>query len=386
MKAAALCMGAGGLELALAEVLDIDLVWYCEYEPPTKKHPNPANAAAKVAAHRFPEVPNHGDLTAVDWESVEPVDLLAFGWPCQPFSLAGKGEGAEDERAIWPDIARGVGLLRPRYLFAENVPSVVVRGELARVLTDLARLGFDAEWACVRASAVGAPHRRERFFLVAANAANVGQERGRVAWPRRSGSPDRRGTTANPEGVGWGEGWAEHAGLVGGSGVAVRGDAPTDTDSAGLEGHRELHPAPGEGEAGALDRGDAPADADGHGCERRTERDGEPVEPGLEAPLRADVDGRVLDWAGYAPAIRRWERILGRRAPSPTVLGRNGGRQLNPVFVEWMQGLPAGWVCDIPGLTRNQKLKVLGNGCVPLQAEAALRHLWPLLETKECAA
>lgn len=86
-----------------------------------------------------------------------------------------------------------------------------------------------------------------------------------------------------------------------------------------------------------------------------------------------------MEWAGYRPAIDRWERILGRPAPAPTVLGKRGGRQLAAPFVEWLMGLPEGWVCDVPGLTRNQQLKLLGNGVVPQQAEAALRLLLPRL-------
>jgi DNA (cytosine-5)-methyltransferase 1 len=80
-------------------------------------------------------------------------------------------------------------------------------------------------------------------------------------------------------------------------------------------------------------------------------------------------------WGDYADAIARWEMILGRPAPAPTMTSSKGNPQLSPVFVEWMMGLPAGWVTDTPGITRNEALKALGNGVVPQQAEAALRHL-----------
>jgi DNA (cytosine-5)-methyltransferase 1 len=93
-----------------------------------------------------------------------------------------------------------------------------------------------------------------------------------------------------------------------------------------------------------------------------------------------------MEWAGYRPAIDRWERILGRPAPAPTVLGKRGGRQLAAPFVEWLMGLPEGWVCDVPGLTRNQQLKLLGNGVIPQQAEAALRLLLPRLVSTEAVA
>ena len=83
-----------------------------------------------------------------------------------------------------------------------------------------------------------------------------------------------------------------------------------------------------------------------------------------------------MAWGPYEPAIRRWERLT-RPAPAPTEPGKNGQPRLSPAFVEWMQGLPAGWVTDVPGLTRNEQLKALGNGVVPQQAAAALRLLLP---------
>lgn len=78
-------------------------------------------------------------------------------------------------------------------------------------------------------------------------------------------------------------------------------------------------------------------------------------------------------WGDYADAIARWEAALGRSAPAPTMLSAKGNPQLAPRFVEWLMGLPAGWVDDVPGLTRNEKLKALGNGVVPQQAAEALR-------------
>ncbi len=79
-------------------------------------------------------------------------------------------------------------------------------------------------------------------------------------------------------------------------------------------------------------------------------------------------------WGAYAPAIARWEHVLGRPAPLPTEPGRNGPR-LSPRFVEWLMGLDAGHVTDVPGLSRNAQLKALGNGVVPQQAALALRNL-----------
>lgn len=98
---------------------------------------------------------------------------------------------------------------------------------------------------------------------------------------------------------------------------------------------------------------------------------------GPAEPVPAD-----FQWGAYEPAIRRWEAVLGRPAPRPTEPGRTGER-LSPRFVEWMQGIPEGWVTDVPGLSRNQMLKALGNGVVPQQAELALRILlWEALDVR----
>jgi DNA (cytosine-5)-methyltransferase 1 len=84
---------------------------------------------------------------------------------------------------------------------------------------------------------------------------------------------------------------------------------------------------------------------------------------------------RKQQWGDYAAAIARWEHTLGRPAPAPTMTSTKGNPQLSPVFVEWLMGLPAGWVTEVPGITRNEALKALGNGVVPQQATAALRHM-----------
>lgn len=80
-----------------------------------------------------------------------------------------------------------------------------------------------------------------------------------------------------------------------------------------------------------------------------------------------------MAWGDYGPAVARWELILGRLAPAPTQTGKRGGRQLSPLFVEFLMGLPAGWVTAVPGLSRNEQLKLLGNGVVPQQCAAAIR-------------
>ena len=87
----------------------------------------------------------------------------------------------------------------------------------------------------------------------------------------------------------------------------------------------------------------------------------------------------VIDWGRYLPAVTRWEAVTGLPAPHPVHVTRTGTLRLDPRFVEWMMGLPAGWVTAVPGLSRNQQLHALGNGVVPLQGATALRGLWTRL-------
>jgi DNA (cytosine-5)-methyltransferase 1 len=91
-------------------------------------------------------------------------------------------------------------------------------------------------------------------------------------------------------------------------------------------------------------------------------------------------ENHALRWGDYAAAIARWEHVLGRPAPAPTQTSAKGNPQLSPAFVEWLMGLPAGWVTDVPGITRNEALKALGNGVVWQQAEAAIRFLLTHIE------
>jgi len=129
-----------------------------------------------------------GDLAKCDWSIFsDRVSCVVAGFPCQPFSVAGKRKGTADERWIWDDIIHAVCAIRPGFVFLENVPGLLTTG-LGHVLGDLAEVGYDAEWGSLRASAVGASHRRERVFILAhaqryAGGASLAgrEEEGRVA-------------------------------------------------------------------------------------------------------------------------------------------------------------------------------------------------------------
>jgi DNA (cytosine-5)-methyltransferase 1 len=147
--------GIGGLDLGL-ERAGMKVVWQSEIDP----------YACKVLKKHWPEVPNHGDIKQIDWRAVEPVDVICGGYPCQPFSHAGKRQGTEDPRHLWPWVRTAISELRPRYAILENVRGHLTMGGL-QVVGELAEIGYDAEWRVVSAAGLGAPHRRERIIIVA---------------------------------------------------------------------------------------------------------------------------------------------------------------------------------------------------------------------------
>lgn len=125
-----------------------------------------------MAAAHWPHIPNLGDIKAVDWATAPHVDIVTAGYPCQPFSHAGRRLGEDDPRHLWPAIAHALRHLRPRYVVLENVAAHLGLG-FDTVLGDLADQGFDAEWGVLRASDVGAPHQRARLWVVAAHPGRV---------------------------------------------------------------------------------------------------------------------------------------------------------------------------------------------------------------------
>jgi DNA (cytosine-5)-methyltransferase 1 len=131
----------------------------------------------QVLAKHWPDVPNLGDIKQINWDEVEPVDVIAGGYPCQPFSTAGLRKGTDDERHLWPYFFDAIRILRPRYALLENVAGHLTLG-FADVLADLASVGYDVEWDCIPAAAVGAPHRRDRLWAVAYPASKSSNERG----------------------------------------------------------------------------------------------------------------------------------------------------------------------------------------------------------------
>jgi len=169
MRIGSLFSGIGGLEMGLESCGLGPVIWQAERDP----------YCLRVLAKHWPNVRRYNDVRAID-EAAERPDLICGGSPCQDISSAGKLAGIEGERSgLWSEYARIVRILRPRFVFIENVAALAVRG-LDRVLADLASLGFDAEWDTLGACCVGAPHRRERMWVLARNADRESESNGPV--------------------------------------------------------------------------------------------------------------------------------------------------------------------------------------------------------------
>lgn len=286
MKVGSLCTGYGGLDLAVEAYFNAEMVWCAEND----------KYASKVIEARFNK-PNLNDIKTINWDEVEPVDILTAGYPCQPFSHAGQRKGTEDERHLWPYIIKAISKLRPKYVILENV-----RGHLSlgfkEVLGDLAQNGYDAKWRIVRASDVGAPHQRARLFIIAYTNSYACQE-------------SRRAYREIP------------------------------TESTGFQRGQDIGQAR---------------------CEHR-----------CSCEVNCNPDNQYQ--SHYRQVSELGGRFITRRemsmqtSPNTLVDGK-----LNAKFVEYMMGLPNGWVTDLD-LSRSQQLKMLGNGVVPQQAYYALELL-----------
>lgn len=156
MTFGSLFTGIGGMDLGL-ERAGMECKWQVEIEP----------SAVRLLEERWPNVRKYGDITTVESAELEPVDLLAGGFPCQDVSFAGLGAGLSGARSgLWFHMLRIVRDLRPKYVLVENVSALFIRG-FGRVLADLAEVGYSAEWDSLQAGYFGAPHERERVFILA---------------------------------------------------------------------------------------------------------------------------------------------------------------------------------------------------------------------------
>jgi DNA (cytosine-5)-methyltransferase 1 len=181
LKIGSLFSGYGGLDLAVSKVFNAEVAWHCEWE----------DAPSKVLDAHWPGVPNYRDVSKVDFTQVERVDILTGGFPCQDVSLAGKRKGLVDgtRSNLWFEFLRAIEEIKPKFVVIENVRGLlsakadseleletsgldyngglpVLRAGTV-VAGSLADVGYDCKWVTLRASDAGAPHQRERVFILA---------------------------------------------------------------------------------------------------------------------------------------------------------------------------------------------------------------------------
>ena len=296
--------------MAVEAFFDAEMVWCAEVD----------KYASQLIKERFNK-PNHGDIKAINWDEVEPIDVLTAGYPCQPFSHAGYRKGTDDERHLWPYIKEAISSLRPGYVVLENV-----RGHLSlgfdQVLLDLTEIGYDACWQIVRASDVGAPHQRARLFI--------------LAYPISSRLQGSRWQTSE---------------------LGI--ETSTNSSSERQERQKSISELEGQRSSEYVKTA-TNSDCDAREESRRTYR-------GLSKP---SIGLRYGEDKGQARDEYRFSRSM-ERQEVPDALDQG---KLNPLFVEYMMGLMPGWVTSLE-ISRSQQLKMLGNGVVPQQAYHALEIL-----------
>lgn len=382
-----LCAGYGGIELGLKRAIgNLRSVALCEIEGFAI-----ANLVAKMEAGLMDPAPIWPDLKTFPWAAFrDRVDILTGGYPCQPFSAAGKRAGKDDPRHLWPWIAEGIGILRPRLCFFENVDGHISLG-LRDVIEDLGRLGYRTTWGIFSASEVGAPHQRKRVFILA----HRDGERGLL--PDQWHLPAEQ-VSISP-GSTWGNVWPSRAGqpqygwepprVVGNTeSQQDNGREPGDMGEEASQGGCGDHAADGAGEAvGDTDSSRAHGTAAPMAGEQHQEKGGEPQARDIAQAAWNDGDG--AEAVADTSIIRSDGRCYGagwwNREPAEAGVDATGSRsesdgvrQAEPPLGGDVDGPASGLdyaelcvTCD----NRTDELRLLGNGVVPATAERAFRVL-----------
>lgn len=429
MRIGSMYSGIGGMDLAVLAATEPHgrVVWHCESGPYPRA----------VLAERFPGVPCYESDEAID-ETAAPIDCLIGGPPCQPSSLAGKRKGADDDRWRWPQFLRVVGLLRPSVIYMENPSALLTLDDgqaFHGILGALTEMGFDAEWTCVRASDVGAPHRRERLFILAYSRSDGArklaasrQQSGRIARARSdvADASDERREWGSLDGPGGEANRAEDARAdvadagcgslqrLRGNGFVVdaqgssreqgrecdsRGDSARDSGALvadtmldGQQGRSEAHDD--DGYHAPWDEPDGcDSDVGDTGGERRREGDSNARSSGAGRAITRRDDSSELGDTDGARRERTWSWSHEERERSAERRGALAVGQIVACVRRDSDGLaglleshrwpaPPGPQFDFepPRVTiekerRRARLKALGNSCCPQQALAAWREL-----------
>jgi len=387
-----LCAGYGGIELGLKRAIpNLRTVALCEIEAFAI-----SNLVAKMEAGLMDPAPIWPDLKTFPWAAFrDRVDILTGGYPCQPFSAAGKRLGGEDPRHLWPHISRGISILQPRVCFFENVEGHITCG-LHHVLCDLGRLGYRTTWGIFSASECGAPHQRKRVFILAYSSARGklarswsdsvlcgkrGESSGQLPIQQTGGENihSERHIRHNSDDGGDSSKLALASGLGGAAGLS--GPFPRHEGQSGESddgGDQAAWPSrPGEQQYAW-----EPPRVVGN-AESRQDNGREPGDMGEEASQGGCGDD-ATDGAGEDMAD---SHRVDRSAPAE---GREHDRQAGPAGEELVQRQtqpPLGGDTDGPagGLdyaqlcvtcdNRTDELRLLGNGVVPATAERAFRTL-----------
>jgi DNA (cytosine-5)-methyltransferase 1 len=367
VRGMALCAGGGGLELGLSLALGDAYRTICYVEREVY--------AASILVSRMEEgrlhpAPVWDDLTTFDgrrWRGC--VDLLSAGFPCQPFSAAGKRQADDDSRHLWPHVRRAINGARPPLVFLENVSAIVStrqadgRPAYMVVRNELERLGYRVTETLVRASDVGAPHQRERIFILAHHRSAGPQDTEQERQPTRP-TPEFRGPMADAERAQWrashgpggchrqgGYGQRQAAGRTG-----ERGETLADAQRAatrGISGELDGTPGTGEGEGQERERVWGAA---------RHARAAFPPGPG-------DTDA----WHAILAERPELAPALGHATGGSARTSRAGGETWGATKGDAAQPVVRGMADGVARALehRTQRLRLLGNGVVPLAAAVA---------------
>ncbi len=393
-----LCAGYGGIELGLQRAIpDLRTVALCEIEAFAI-----SNLVAKMEAGLMDPAPIWPNLKTFPWEAFrDRVDILTGGYPCQPFSAAGQRKGKQDPRHLWPWIADGIRLLRPRICFFENVEGHISLG-LSDVIEDLAGMGYRTTWGIFSASEVGAPHQRKRVFILAVSSSFRGAAGLSGSLQRHegeSGESDDGGceVMANAGSQGPQGHWGERGHEEGGSEIQTGGircsawpSRPGEqqygwepprvvADSHGID-----RSAQAEGREHDRQAGQAGEELGDAGCKRQEERQlpsgwSEQSDQNMADTSIIGSDGRPdgTSWGSREPG-EAGEDAAGCGGES------NGMRQTQPALGGDADGAAGGMdyaeLC-VSGDNRTDELRLLGNGVVPATAERDFRVLMKELYT-----
>jgi DNA-cytosine methyltransferase len=349
LKVLDLFSGIGGFSLGF-DRMGWQTVGFCEID----KH------CSQVLQKHWPNVTIFDDVTKLSAENFkENVDVICGGFPCQDISVAGKKAGISGSRSgLWKEFARLINEFKPKFAIIENVANLRGNG-LITVLQDLWQIGYDAEWHCIPASALGAPHQRDRIWI--------------IAHPNSKRFNHNQGTPARENGA---EGRTECSEKTTAGGIcsATRGLSENSSGTlANTNGTRKVvkrradKSAPRESELRHLVRGRSGTDDQRIDSSKENEKMADSLRQRLAGHGnncgKTSEERQILQYWQVSCFCCFRGTELWRKEPDIPRLKDNG---LNPDWVEWLMGFPIGWTADLP---RKHRLKSLGNAVVPIIPE-----------------